>query len=84
MKQKKTKNEKRNERMRLVALVALGVVSMAGLAMAPGADAGWTAWLWAAAGWATSIASGWLALRLTAKWTAAGKLPSVERYLGED
>lgn len=77
-------NEKRDERMRLVALVALGVVSMIGLTIAPEAGAGWTAWLWAAAGWATCIASGWLALRLTQKWTAEGKLPSVERYLGED
>lgn len=83
MKQKEN-NERRNERMRLAALAALGVVSMCGLVAAPAAEAGWTALLWAAAGWATCIASGWLALRLARKWTAEGKLPSVERYLGED
>lgn len=75
---------KGNERMRLVALVALGMVSMCGLVAAPAEASGWEAWLWAAAGWLVCVAAGWLALRLTTKWTAEGKLPSVERYLGED
>lgn len=72
------------ERLRMAALGALAVVSLCGLMLQPVEAKGLEAWLWCGAGWAVSVASGWLALRLTGKWTAQGKLPTVGRYLGED